>query len=238
MVILMAPVSAFAAVVAMAVPQRLAAESTLEESAADLAVLAAAWRDHQGRDDTPLDAFFGDCAARTQPAPGSPGDGTDGQGGGNRQNDPSSDADAMQSICEALSSAVLRDLGGHGFDPATLRGFYSASYATADTPASGLALPCSTGNRSETVEAVHLGLTARWDGPGWAAAQAMPQGVRMGAQAVGRVDRPATTGSASLPACGGLLTLTPPRLAPADPSSRTAAQQLAETVPIRTPFAG
>ena len=64
-VLLMVPVSAFAAVVAMAGPQRLAAESSVQEAAEDLAVFAVAWRDGQQNFVGPLPAFPPDCAART-----------------------------------------------------------------------------------------------------------------------------------------------------------------------------
>ena len=60
-VLLMVPVSAFAAVAAMAGPQRLAAESTMQETADDLAAFAVAWRDGQATPSGPLPAFFPDC---------------------------------------------------------------------------------------------------------------------------------------------------------------------------------
>lgn len=70
-VVLMVPVSAFAAVVAMAGPQRVAAESSMQDAADDLAMLAVAWRDGQGPEADvgapagPLHAFPPECAART-----------------------------------------------------------------------------------------------------------------------------------------------------------------------------
>ena len=65
-VVLMAPVSAFAAVVAMAGPQRLAAESTMQDAADDLAVFAVAWRDGHRTPNGQLRAFPPECAARTE----------------------------------------------------------------------------------------------------------------------------------------------------------------------------
>ena len=59
--VLMVPVSAFAAVVAMAGPQRMAAESSMDEAADDLATLAVAWRDGHGAEAGPLPAFPPDC---------------------------------------------------------------------------------------------------------------------------------------------------------------------------------
>ena len=67
-VVLMVPVSAFAAVVAMAGPQRLAAESSVQEAADDLAVFAVAWRDGHQRPDGSLSLFFfpPECATAEQ----------------------------------------------------------------------------------------------------------------------------------------------------------------------------
>ncbi|MCY4666346.1 MAG: hypothetical protein OXC00_16975 [Acidimicrobiaceae bacterium] len=64
-VVLMVPVSAFAAVVAMAGPQRLGAESSMQEAADDLAMFTVAWRDGQ-TSEGPLPAFPPECAARTE----------------------------------------------------------------------------------------------------------------------------------------------------------------------------
>ena len=57
----MVPVSAFAAVVAMAGPQRLAAESSMQEAADDMAMLAVAWRDGQQKPTGELEAFWDQC---------------------------------------------------------------------------------------------------------------------------------------------------------------------------------
>ena len=70
-VVLMVPVSAFAAVVAMAGPQRVAAESTMQDAADDLAMLAVAWRDGQGANPGdmhagPLYAFSPECSTEGQ----------------------------------------------------------------------------------------------------------------------------------------------------------------------------
>ena len=65
-VVLMVPVSAFAAVVAMAGPQRLAAESSMQDAADDLADFAVAWRDGHSTPTGELRAFPPDCAARTE----------------------------------------------------------------------------------------------------------------------------------------------------------------------------
>ena len=60
-VVLMVPVSAFAAVVAMAGPQRMAAESSMDEAAEDFATLAVAWRDGRGKPRGSLPAFPPEC---------------------------------------------------------------------------------------------------------------------------------------------------------------------------------
>ena len=65
-VVLMVPVSAFAAVVAMAVPQRLAAESSMQETADDLADFAVVWRDGSKTPTGQLRAFPPECAARSE----------------------------------------------------------------------------------------------------------------------------------------------------------------------------
>ena len=61
----MVPVSAFAAVVAMAGPQRLAAESTMQDATDDLADFAVAWREGHDTPTGQLRAFPPECAART-----------------------------------------------------------------------------------------------------------------------------------------------------------------------------
>ena len=61
----MVPVSAFAAVVAMAGPQRLAAESSVQDAADDLADFAVAWRAGHDMSTGELPAFPPECAARS-----------------------------------------------------------------------------------------------------------------------------------------------------------------------------
>ena len=65
-VVLMVPVSAFAAVVAMAGPQRMAAESSMDEAAEDLASMAVAWRDGQNADEGALPTFPPECSNQGQ----------------------------------------------------------------------------------------------------------------------------------------------------------------------------
>ena len=61
-VLLMVPVAAFAAVVAMAGPQRLAAESSVQDAAEDLAAFTVAWRDGQDPEGALL-AFPPECVS-------------------------------------------------------------------------------------------------------------------------------------------------------------------------------
>ena len=61
-VVLMVPVSAFAAVVAMAGPQRLAAESSMDDAADDLAALAVVWRDGHSDPSGAVPAFPPECS--------------------------------------------------------------------------------------------------------------------------------------------------------------------------------
>ena len=65
-VVLMVPVSAFAAVVALAGPQRLAAESSVQDAADDMAMFAVAWRDGHDMSTGELPAFPPECAARSE----------------------------------------------------------------------------------------------------------------------------------------------------------------------------
>ena len=60
-VVLMTPVAAFAAVVAMAGPQRLAAESSIDETAGDLAAFSVVLRDGRGEPTGELEGFLPDC---------------------------------------------------------------------------------------------------------------------------------------------------------------------------------
>lgn len=223
-VILMVPVATFAAVVAMAVPQRLAAESSLEDAASDLAVLAAAWRDAQGREHGRLKAFFPACDPAVQPGTG----------------DNAGFTSDLERACDALTHALLRDLGGHGFDPATIRGFYSGSLSTAEGGPVGWSLPCTARGGTLVTDAAHVGLVAHWTGPDWATAQAMPHGVPMGAEAIGRIARVGQDAKVDVPhpPCGLSLDLVPGRLAPTADGNLSPGRELAETVPTRTAFSG
>ena len=215
-VVLMVPVSAFAAVVAMAGPQRMAAESSMDEAADDLAQLAVAWRDGHHIDDGSLPAFPPECEASTAwldalAVLDAEYNRLDGIAGDPDNNPPDVVLDAQEdrdeadddrdrerarqtrwtAACAEMFEWMVRDLGNLGVDVNSLRGFYSGSLTAADslvTPGV-TALPCRVSDRVEVRDAVHVALSADWQDGGWAAAQVWPDGTRLGAESVGRLRR-------------------------------------------------
>ncbi len=162
-VVLMVPVSAFAAVMAMAGPHRQAAESSVVDTASDLATLAVALRD--GRDDQRrIDGFLpGDCSV-----------------------DPlDKDKDGLEKVCKLLlgdnatgaEGYLHRDLGNLGVNTESWSGFYGDEVTT---------VPCQISDDLQTREAVYLAFAADWNDGGWAAAQAWPDGVRMATELIAR----------------------------------------------------
>ena len=181
-VVLMTPVSAFAAVVAMAGPQRLAAESSVQDAADDLAMFAVAWRDGHQMQEGPLPAFFERCDEMSKkhqgeletlendrlnlvnplnPLTGEP------PGLGLLETDPLV-VDAQRALtartdeiaewktsCDHLFEALVRDLGYLGVDMGSLRGFYSDSLAM-----SALRESCS--DLQSATEAVCVGAGEVW----------------------------------------------------------------------------
>ena len=103
-VVLMVPVSAFAAVVAMAGPQRLAAESSVQDAADDLADFAVVWRDGHKTPTGELPAFPPECAARSE--------------------QQAADLDWLSDSIAALVALAAQDPTDPGIDPqlATLNG--------------------------------------------------------------------------------------------------------------------
>ncbi|MDE0668013.1 MAG: hypothetical protein F4078_04955 [Acidimicrobiia bacterium] len=215
-VVLMVPVTVFAAVAAMAEPQRLRAEASLDEAAADLAELAAAWRYGEQTARGPLSGFPPECAV----------------------SDPS-----VSGRCELLAAALARDLSATGVDLGSLRGYYSDSLTTSRLTGAQ-ALPCEIGDpaahRSVVVDAAHVAVVADWREAGWAAAQVWSRGLRMGAEAVGRLTIPAAAESpATVPACGTRLDVSDSAgrsLRVSDPAAPS--RRLRNSVPARTPFGG
>lgn len=223
MAVLMVPVCVLAAVVAVAVPRRLAAVSAADAAADNLASLAVVWRDAQGSDHGPVSWFFPDCAPSSGEIPVDAAAGLDLE---------------MQRACEALTESVLAGLSARGVDGTAVEGFYSSAYtASAQTTASDgehpISLPCHAGGRAIVADAVHLGLAADWATTDWAAGQVWPQGLRLGAEAVGTIRVLAADGTIAEPECGDVLSLVPPDAGLED---RSRARQFAESLPTRTAF--
>ena len=181
-VVLMVPVAAFAAVVAMAGPQRMAAESSMEEAAGDLATLAVVMRDGLGDSEGELEGFLPDCPQIPIP---------------NAVVDPIERAryktqqDELKAVCGLLlgndsdgEAYLRRDLGYLGINTNSWEGFYSDS-AIPD--------PCEISANKETRDAVYVALAADWEDASWAAAQAWPNGVRLGDELVARLNQKSTT---------------------------------------------
>ena len=222
--VLMVPVAVFAAVVAMAAPQRLRAESSMDEAAADLAKLAVAWRHGEQTAQGPLEGFPPECSS----------------------GDP-----YVSGRCEVLFEALARDLGSMGVDVRSLRGYYSDALTVSTLPA-GEALPCGIGDpgayRSIVLDATHVVVVADWREAGWAAAQVWPEGLRMGAESVGRltvavgplaVDPLAVDprSPSPVPACGSRLDVSDASgrsLRVSDPAGPS--RRLLDSVPSRSPF--
>ena len=203
-VVLMVPVSAFAAVVAMAGPQRLAAESSMQEAADDLAAFAVAWRDGHGDPEGPLKPFPPDC---DQPSDAHQ------EELGKREgelddlvNDPDTDPDDVdakrqeideinteitewRAVCRLLYEALASDLGHLGVDSGGLSGFYSDSLNRSSLAKNvlGHKVPCGVAGEIVVSDAVHVVLAAKWQDGGWAASQVWPEGLPLAAESMGRL---------------------------------------------------
>ena len=188
-VVLMVPVAMFAAVVAMAGPQRMAAESSMEEAAGDLATLAVTLRDGRTDPNDPLvnqqegaiEGFLPDCPLLNPPNPLPPG--WD-QAKWNDQRD------GLEKVCNLLlgddvtgaEGYLRRDLGYLGINTSSWEGFYS------DSVLSALPDGCKISGNRYTRDAVYVALAGDWEDGGWAAAQAWPDGVRVGDELVARLN--------------------------------------------------
>ena len=218
-VVLMVPVSAFAAVVAMAGPQRLAAESSVDDAADDLAALAVVWRDGHSDPSGAVPAFPPECsidhpqwieeltlldeelqAAKQEFNAEIAQD--DAQSEYIKQAAEEKKKDAERALvaenrrqegwketCETVFEWIARDLGYLGVDVNSLSGFYSDSYAYTYTAGDRVPVPCKISKRVEVLDSVHVGIVADWVYAGWAAAQVWPDGTRMGAESIGRLRR-------------------------------------------------
>ena len=226
-VVLMVPVSAFAAVVALAGPQRMAAESSMTETAGDLAALVVAYRDGEQVATGPIEGFPPECTSPDT---------------------------VLVAHCEAMFETMLADLGNLGVDVGSLRGFYSDSFSTAVLqPDQPDPVPCGILRREVVLDAAHVALVADWNSAGWAAAQVWPDGLRMGGESIGRLSVTAgedtfdPTNPLAPEDCGSSLDvvtaggvpgwLAPPRRDPGDPDP-LASRRLSQQVPGRTAFSG
>ena len=217
-VVLMVPVSAFAAVVAMAGPQRLAAESSVDDAADDLAALAVVWRDGHGDPSGAVPAFPPECSIdhpqwieelgllegeqkSTQESHAEIAQ-DNAQSEDNKQAAEEAKKAAEGALaaetarqegwkdtCETVFEWIARDLGYLGVDVNSLSGFYSDSYAYTAGDAGDGGVPCKISKRVEVLDSVHVGIVADWVYAGWAAAQVWPDGTRMGAESIGRLRR-------------------------------------------------
>ena len=257
-VVLMVPVSAFAAVVAMAGPQRMAAESSMDEAAVDFATMAVAWRDGH---DTPAGAvpqFLPDCEAsqrrqallaqmglaradadgRANDASLSQADREFAEGERDALDDDIAHLTGLQAewlaACEAMLEWIVGDLGNLGVDVGSLRGFYSDSL----TEAPGNEVPCRISARAEVRDAVHVAIAADWLHAGWAAAQVWPDGTRIGAESIGRMRR-SVADSEEAEQCGEHLDVLDSQGRPVWLSDGTAdSRTLSQSVPGRTVIEG
>lgn len=177
-VVLMAPVTAFAAVVAMAGPQRLAAESSMEETAGDLAAFSVVLRDgRSGQLEGEIEGFLPDCEALPTAVP----TGADPTRWGDQRDDLLEACLLLVGDGTGTAAAYWhRDLGGLGVDAGSWQGFYSDSVVP--DPA------CVISGNLETRRAVYAALAADWQDAGWAAAQVWPDGVRLGSESVARLN--------------------------------------------------
>ena len=259
-VVLMVPVSAFAAVVAMAGPQRLAAESSMREAADDVATMAVAWRYTHQQETGPIPAFPPECSH-------------DGSAQQERQDELEDDRPALEAArnavdrgvnpdewtrldddvkaqqrkidaygaklgvwrgaCEALFESVVRDLGNLGVDVGSLRGFYSDSLDVQS------GVPCKISERVVVRDAVHVALAADWQDAGWAAAQVWPEGRRLGAESIGRRSRAVVSATDITAVCGDSLDVLDGEGRPVVLTKRDApSRKLVEGSAKRTPLSG
>ena len=215
-VVMLVPVLVLGAVAAMAVPERMAAQATMEDVALDLATLAVAWRATENVPRGTIDSFVPECVSTIDTA--------------------------REALCRGLWEPVVTDLGLAGIDVTSVRGFYSDLYTASDSFPDRP--PCRIYGSAVLLDAVHVALVADWYGS-WAASQVWPDGTRQGAEAVGRLQTTFFDASASDPAddrgneCGQRFTLHKESGEPGwlgDPDFE--GRRMAESIPLRTTFSG
>ena len=227
--LLMVPIAAFAAVVALAGPRRVAAESSMEEMAEDLAVFAVAARNNGGDSAGPLPVFPPNCHTYWEAQVQAQKDKIESSTSRiATETDParieklkSQRAAAEEELarledpyiidyyeqwgapCELMAAFIADDLESLGFDADSLRGFYTDALSVQEL--GQMALPCKVSPRVVVSDAVHVALTADWNGAGWAVAQVWPDGTIVGAEAIGRLTKLAPSQGAE--ECRGMLDL-------------------------------
>ena len=241
-VLLMVPVAAFAAVVALAGPRRVAAESSMQEMAEDLAVFAVAARNNGGDSAGPLPVLPPNCHtywdAQVQAQKdkivsltlriNSEADQARKDKFENQRTAVEKELARLEAAagyyeqwgapCELMAAFIADDLESLGFDADSLRGFYTDALSVQELPEGQMALPCKVSPRVEVSDAVHVALTADWNGAGWAVAQVWPDGRMVGAEAIGRLTRLAASDGAE--ECRGMLDLRDDRGRPVWMSTR------------------
>ena len=245
MVILLTPMLALAAITAAAVPRRLAAQAAVDDTATQLASMAADWRGAQARPHDPVDWFFPDCTTRrpsSHTASEEPDAGPENANGVSKEpddpqeapdNPPSTGPDAnaepepLREACIAATQSLLASLGARGVDADRLAGYYTSAYSTiaasSANPDHLPSVPCRISAEIVAVDAVHLGIVADWGTGGWASAQTWPNGITLHSQAAAHRTRPAQASDPhTLPDCV--------------PLGSPATAAFAERTPTRTAF--
>lgn len=163
--VLLAPVSMLAAVAALAVPQRLAAESAMHDAAHDIA--ETAWSRGASRDRVPALTLDPSCDGASASSP--------------------SETETRTAMC-----AVVRSLGTAGFATESVRGFHTntlyAGVRSPGAPPTAAGAPhvhlCETDAGTVNAEAVYVSMAGDWSQAGWAASQVWPDGLRLGSGAL------------------------------------------------------
>lgn len=183
--VLLVPVSMLGAVAALAVPQRLAAESAVHDAAHDIAEMASirgASRDRVTA--LTLDPSCGADRSVLSPA----------------------ELETHIAMC-----AVVRSLGTTGFAMESVRGFYTntlyAGVRNPGAPATAARVPyvhlCEADAGTVNAETVYVSMVGDWSQAGWAASQVWPDGLRLGSEALVLRNPVATVPSAGGGRCEG-----------------------------------
>ena len=211
MVILVVPALALAAIAAAAVPRRLAAQAALDDSAAQLAVMAAYWRHTQDRPHGPLDWYYPHCTAdatiTAEPPTDEPDPGPDGRDAPYSAAEPDPiDGLALKSLCQAAADSLDAALSAVRVDAGLLTGYHSGSLSTAPhgegTHEHSPSVPCRIDPETVAADAVHVAVFASFADSDWAAGQIWPHGITLQANAAAQMTQPAADdGTAELPDC-------------------------------------